>query len=161
MSNEIATQNFTVFALQVGTKKAPIAFEVPRVGVALANGKAGSEARKAEKASLPQQAANGGFHTFAGFLAATFPKACTAYEGKIKTRREIYVEELSTAKGEEAQLIADKLDQLNKAATPTNKAGFTVFVQCVREWAASAKKLSKSQEAALVQVDEYVRLVTK
>lgn len=161
MSHEITTEAFTVFALQVGTKKAPISFAVPRQGVALAAGKAGTEARKAEKASLPQQAANGGFHTFAGFLAATFPKACALYEGKIKTRREIYVEELSTAKGEEAQALADKLDQLNKAATPTNKAGFTVFVQCIREWASSAKKITKTQETALVQVDEYVRLVTK
>lgn len=159
MSNEVST--VVTFALQIGTKKAPVEFNVPRIGVALAGGKAGTEARKAEKASLPQQAANGGFHSFAGFLAATFPKACASYEGKIRTRREIYVEELTTAKGDEAQSIADRLDQLNKAATPTNKAGFTVFVQCVREWAANAKKLTKAQEAALAQVDEYVRIVTK
>ena len=157
--NEIVT--VTTFALQIGTKKAPVEFNVPRVGVALAGGKAGTEARRAEKASLPHQAANGGFHSFAGFLAATFPKACAAYEGKISTRREIYAEELVTAKDSEAQSVADKLDQLNKAASPTNKAGFTVFVQCVREWAANAKKLTKAQEAALAQVDEYVRLVTK
>lgn len=166
MSNEITLRNTPSFAVQVGTKKNPSAFMAPRIGVALTNGKAGREAKSAEKADMPTQAANGGFHTFAGFLAATFPKATAGYATRLEAQREAYAKMLD---GEDNDAIAehlnDKLAELAKASVPTNKAGFTVFVQTILNWADQSAtkppKLTKAQAEALDLVHQYTAKVAK
>jgi hypothetical protein len=163
MSNELTT-NTPTFAIKTGTAKAPQHFMAPRIGVCLTNGKNGRDARAAEKASMPHQARNGGFHTFAGYLAATFPKAVMGYAARLAAQRASY-EAMLTGEADEAVLrsIQARLEECDKASTPTNRAGFTVLVQSIRVWAdqgaTKPPKLTKAQLEALALVEEYVTLV--
>lgn len=167
MSNEIALRNTPSFAIQTGTKKNPSAFMAPRIGVALTNGKAGREAKSAEKADMPTQAANGGFHTFAGFLAATFPKAAASYEVRRAAAVARCDEDLQDPHmpEENRAYVEAKRAALLQSSTPTNKAGFTEFVRCIVSWAdqavAKPPKLTKAQVEALDLVHQYAAKVAK
>lgn len=163
MSNELTTVNVPTFAIVTGSKKAPVTLNAPRAGVALAAGKAGTEARKAEKADLAEQAMKGGFTTFAGFLMATFPKAAAQYEARAAAQVEAYKAMLDADDAPDViESIHAKIDALTKASTPTNKAGFTLFVQCILTWADQGAtkpvKLNKAQLEALTHVNKYVEL---
>lgn len=163
----IVSQNTPTFALAVGTKKTPqnFALEMPCLsGVALTAGKAGREAKLAVKVDMPTQAANGGFHTFAGYLAATFPKAVSGYALRLKAQEESYVAML-TGETNEAIVasIEAKLEEIRKAQSPTNRAGFTVLVQTVLNWAdqtaTKPPKLTKAQIEGLDYLNKYVALI--
>lgn len=165
------------FALSIGTKAAPRSFVADRIGVALTNGKNGKEARTATKADMPMQAVNGGFHTFSGYLAATFPAAVAAFDDAVKLKLEDYQRLL---KGETdpdvVGTLQSKIDRLTAAGqSVTNREGFNTFVQCILVWAegtpakeatakraavpAKPRKMTAAQQEAMGIVLEYVRLI--
>lgn len=155
MSYEVTAHTFTAHAIQIGTKKAPVQFAAPRCGVMLAAGKVGTDARKAEKGDMVNQARNGFYFPLVGFLAATFPKAVAQYETRIASKLAMW-EDLGDLSESAREEIEAKKAQLLKAKTPTNKEGVAVLVQCVLNWAADAKKVSKAQTEALAIVNAFV-----
>ena len=152
MSN--ITASSALFSLSVGTKKAPKSINAPRAGVALTMGRNGKDARAAEKNSLPHQALNGNYATFAGYIMASFPKVCGAHFERIASHAEAL--RLMSSQGielSEAQVSYVAAVDRGDACT---RMGFDMLIQCIIVNVPA--KLTKAQVEALDHVNHYVTL---
>lgn len=143
-------------ALSFGTKKNPQSLPADAHGVALAAGKVGTEARKALKNNMPEQAANGTFAPFAGFIAASLPKVFKAFMGQLDTKRR----GLETLKAADGEAWADKHEAVLVECqnfSLRSRIGFNMLVQFVLN--NKPEKLTKAQIEALALVDEYVAIL--
>lgn len=153
MSTALTTFGPT-FALQVGTKKSPRSIHADRAGVALTTGKAGKQARDAEKLDMPAQALRGNYSKFAGYLVALFPKVADAHAERVKHHGEAL--RLMASQG--IELTEQQVRYLAAAdsADFRTRVGFDMLVQALLVNA--PVKLTKQQAEALDIVRSYVEL---
>ncbi len=146
------------FNLVFGTKKNPVPLAADAFGVSLASGKNATEARKALKGGMPEQAANGTFAPFAGYLAATFPKLVKAFLAQLDTTKA----GLRSLKASDPEAWTERNEEALQAAEQfslRNRMGFNMLVQFILN--NKPEKATKAQTEGLVLVDGYVAILAE
>lgn len=146
------------FTLTFGTKKNPVGLPADAFGVSLASGKNATEARKALKGGMPEQAANGTFAPFAGYLAATFPKLVKAFLAQLDTKRK----GLETLKAADPEAWTERNESTLQQAIEfslRNRMGFNMLVQFILN--NKPEKATKAQTEGMALVDGYVAILAE
>ena len=155
--------NIPTLTIASGNKK-PVAYQASLAGAALAAGKVGTIARAASKKSLPEQAKSGGFHTFAGLIAATFPKAAIQFDTAVRATLDAYTALHAQETDEAVRTVLErKIGAMARVSSPHCREGFSTLVQIVlnqtAQNVAKPMKLSVAQRDVLALVIEYVALM--
>ena len=143
-------------SIAFGTKKNPKSIPADANGVALAAGKAGTDARKSLKANMPEQASNGTFAPFAGYIAASFPKAFKAFMAQLETRRS-GLETIKAADGDAWNEKHEAVLQECAGFSLRSRIGFNMLVQFVLN--NLPEKPTKAQVEATSLIGSYVEIL--
>lgn len=146
------------FALSFGTKKTPMAVAADVLGVSCAAGKAGTDARKAVKANMPLQAANGTFAPFAGYLAASFPKTFKAFMAGLEGQRV----GLTALKAADPTTWTERHEAVLAEVTAfslQSRMGFNLLVQFILN--NPLEKPTKAQVEAVAAVQSYSTILAE
>lgn len=155
--NALTTATATV-SVSIGTKKAPLALHISRDGAALAAGRIGNDARKAERGDLATQARNGAYWKASGFLLASLPAVAKIF-GKAQERQR----ELAELFEGTVELTEAQQAKLKMATAGANcREGFSLLVQLILNWkaerVAAGKGITKAQAEAIAVAERYVEL---